>query len=229
MLNIPILAADFIGWIVPIVVIVFIVISHLWNAIQGSQNQQRRQQNQPRGKPEGERPLRPISGQQPAKPAGQSQLNAEIEQFLKRANERRAAKGRRVAKPQPEPARPPLAESTEESPRQRTNFDSVATSVQEHLGGRTFDAREAHMAEEISQADEAMERHLQQAFSHRLGSLEGSPLVDAHGGVPEIKPPDSVQDRAAAAKAVAGLLVNQQSIRQAVLLKEILERPVDRW
>jgi hypothetical protein len=31
------------------------------------------------------------------------------------------------------------------------------------------------------------------------------------------------------ARALAGLLVNQQNLRQAILLKEILDRPVDRW
>ena len=36
-------------------------------------------------------------------------------------------------------------------------------------------------------------------------------------------------DPQASAKALAGLLANQQNLRQAILLKEILERPVDRW
>ncbi len=72
-----------------------------------------------------------------------------------------------------------------------------------------------------------MSEHVHQVFEHRLGSLgestsEGQPA----GG--ETKATQSAQQKAEAL-AVAGLFVNQENLRRAVVLREILERPTDRW
>ncbi len=236
--GVPILAAfDLWEWLVPIVVIAVYVISHLWNSIQGPQPQHKRpnQQRRPRG-PQGERPLPAAPGQQrPPEPVVQGELNAEIEQFLKRANERRAEKQRRAAeRRQPQtPARPERRHVVETpidaEPSDRHEYESVAASVQQHFGSRTFEEREEHLADDIARADQEMEQHVSDAFRHRLGSLQSDSLADEQASKSDDRKTTPDANRAAAARAVAGLLVNQQSLRQAVLLKEILERPVDRW
>ena len=234
MLDAPLLAADVWGWIVPVVVIAIYVISHLWNLIQGQQPQQQRpnQQRRPRG-PQGERPL-PGQPQQPAA-AEQTHLNTEIEQFLKRANERREQKSRRATEHSEAPngpiqrqPRPTMAVDVEQ-PVERTDFNSVSSSVERHLGMRSFDKREELLAEDIDQADEDMELHLQQTFGHRVGTFDTASSRDAEDPQRINLRPSPTDDHPAVALALAGLLVNHASLRQAVLLKEILERPVDRW
>lgn len=246
---IPPLLADIAEWIVPVLVITFFVISHLWNAIKGTQQQA------PQRRPQLERPLKPqptdgrgAASQPVAKQAtGQGQLNAEIDQFLKRANERRGEKGgekgrrpQESSRPQPGRQQPGLAQpkaplpsekAAGNQPRpvapQRRGFDTVAESVQQHLGDRTFEQREQRLADDVVRAEQQLSQHVEQAFTNRLGTLgpgEGSTPKPA-----ELAAVVSNDDRSAAALAVAGLLINQQNLRQAVLLKEILERPVDRW
>jgi hypothetical protein len=230
MFNTPLLA-DIAEWIVPLVVVAVYIISHLWNLVKGSQQQapQRRSQN--------ERTLQPQPADQrganPAAPqaTGQGKLNAEIEQFLKRANERRGEKpGRQKQARQQSPPKAPLpsekkARAPEPVAAQRRGFDSIAESVQQHLGSRTFDQREQRLADDVVRAEQELSQHVEQAFTHRLGTL-GS-------GETAVTPIDAAvaptSDSTSMARAVAGLLVNQQSLRQAVLLKEILERPTDRW
>ena len=239
MLDAPLLAADVWGWIVPVVVIAIYVISHLWNLIQGQQPQQQRpnqqrpnQQRRPLGQ-QGERPL-PGQPQQPPV-AEQAHLNTEIEQFLKRANERREQKSRRATERSDAPTGPiqrrpqPTVAVDVEQPVERTDFNSVSSSVERHLGARSFEKRDELLAEDIDQADEEMELHLQQTFGHRVGTFDTAPSRDAEDPQRINLRPSLTDDHPAAALALAGLLVNQASLRQAVLLKEILERPVDRW
>jgi hypothetical protein len=174
---------------------------------------------------------------------GQGQLNAEIEEFLKRANNRRGAKGgdqgKRQAPGRQQPARqtPPKAPLPSEkaaSKQQRPaaaprrGFDTVAESVQQHLGERKFEQRESRLADDVVRAEQQLAQHVDQAFSNRLGTLAAA---DAAAPQPaEVVAAAAVTDDSNnLARAMAGLLVNQQNLRQAILLKEILDRPVDRW
>jgi hypothetical protein len=230
MFTFELIAVDLWGWLVPAVFIVIYLINHLLSAGKGAGQQPAGQQ---RRRPAGERPLRPQGA--PEK-GGQTQINTEIEQFLKRANQRRMEKGQREAVPaRPKPKEPPkpLSQPLSEQavdviPLEHRDFDSVSASVQQHLGGHQFDERAGHLADDISQADENMERHLQQAFGHRLGSLSNSDPLASSTPVTDVQPM-ATDGRTATAKALAGLLANQDNIRQAIMLKEILERPVDRW
>jgi hypothetical protein len=244
------LLADVADWIVPVIVVAFFIISHLWNAIKSVQQQAPQRRTL-------EKPLKPQSSDQRGGAAnsgtqqggaGQGQLNAEIEEFLKRANERRGAKGGDQGKRQTssgsasgrqQPARqtPPKAPLPSEkagakqqrpAPASRRGFDTVAESVQQHLGERKFEQRESRLADDVVRAEQQLAQHVDQAFSNRLGNLAA-----ADAAAPQ--PADAVaaavvsDDSNSMARALAGLLVNQQNLRQAILLKEILDRPVDRW
>lgn len=224
---------DILEWIVPAIFIFIVIASHIWKVISGLAQQNQRP-NQPRPNLPGERPV-PPPAQQP-KPVEQSQLNAEIEQFLRRANERRAEKAKRASgKSEPiapqKPSRPqPVAAQSKPRPKKRRDFDAVAESVREHLDSRrleqhtsTLGKHASTLGKDIVQADSQFEQHLRAAFDHRVGTLAD----DSPAAAP---PPDALptpgEDRA---RAVAGLALTPGNIRQAVLLKEILERPVDRW
>src|SRR5262245_13275578 len=140
MFHLELIAADLWGWVVPAAFIIIYIINHLLTAGRGGQQQPGQQRR--RAAPQGERPL----GQQPPREqGGQAQINAEIEQFLKRANQRRMEKAGREApqqrKPASEPPKtiaPPLKEQpTDVRTLESRDFDSVATSVAQHLGNRS--------------------------------------------------------------------------------------------
>jgi hypothetical protein len=246
------LLADVADWIVPVIVVAFFIISHLWNAIKSVQQQapQRRTLEKPlkpqpadqRGGAGTQQPTAQQSG------SGQGQLNAEIEEFLKRANERRGAKGGDQGKRQTssgsasgrqQPARqtPPKAPLPSEkagakqqrpAPASRRGFDTVAESVQQHLGERKFEQRESRLADDVVRAEQQLAQHVDQAFSNRLGNLAAADAATLQPA--EVVAAAAVTDDSnSMARALAGLLVNQQNLRQAILLKEILDRPVDRW
>ncbi len=223
---------------VPAAIILLSVLSFLWNAFTGAAQKQNKPQQA-----RGERPLPPPGqGQQPAPPAEetvQAKLNAEIEEFLRRANERRADKNRGAAPPaQPQkkqqreqpvqqPSRPAKPKQDTADKKKRRERESVTQSVEEHLGSGKFEAREQSLAADVTRSETEMSEHVHQVFEHRLGSL-GESTAEGQPASGETKATQSAQQKAEAL-AVAGLFLNQENLRRAVVLREILERPTDRW
>lgn len=219
------------SWVVPVLFVVFWVLSHLWNAFNAAAQKQKQQQQR------GERALRPPGqGQQPgaappAEPTTQEKLNSEIEEFLKRANERRADKNRRAGQPSQQPAQqaskkpqPKQEASEKKSRRQR---ESVSQSVEEHLGTGKFEVREQQLTADMARSELQMSQHVQQVFEHRLGSL-GESTTEGQPAPAETKAAPPAEQNAEAL-AAAGLVVNQENLRRAIILREVLERPTDRW
>jgi hypothetical protein len=226
-MNFNLLAADWWNWVIPAVFIIIYLLNHVLSgakAAGGAKPPQPQRRRVPTPPPD--RAARP---QQPA--PGQAQLNTEIEQFLKRANERRMEKARRdlapePASPAPSPPPPRPAEPAIDVTPLDRDFNAVEKSVKQHLGNRGFQERAEHLADDILRQEAEMQRHLEQAFSHRLGTLSGR---DSTAPKAAAEAPPATADRAATAMALAGILTNQSDIRKAILLKEILERPIDRW
>lgn len=229
MFDVKLIAVDWWSWLIPAVFIIIYLLNHLLAGKPDAAKQREAQQR--RRVPPPERPIRP---QQAPQPGGQSQINAEIEQFLKRANERRMEKARLASPARGAPKAPPalshapLAEQALEIEPMEQEFDAVEESVRRHLGNRGFEQRAEHMGDDVEHADEEMEQHLKQVFDHRLGQFDTGVSGDSNASR-NVEPPITRADPLASAKALAGLLANQENIRQAVLLKEILERPIDRW
>jgi hypothetical protein len=72
---------------------------------------------------------------------------------------------------------------------------------------------------------ESVARHVQDAFSHELKHLRGTIREDEAqqaGGTPRPTAPTQAEE-------LVHLLRSPATIRQVVLLREILDRPVDRW
>jgi hypothetical protein len=234
-------------WLQFLVPLVFFIIYAINQLLSGNKNKQQPSAPRipPRRNPEAERPLRSEPpGAPPNKPArgGQAQLNAEIEEFLKRAEQRRGEGSRRegVAQRPPEPPqrRPsspeppqrgqaPLEPASSSDPEPRRDFSSVSTSVEQHLGNRGFSQRAEHLADDIARADENMEEHLKQAFGHRVGTL-GASTPGRLASTTDVAATISV-DASSTILALADMLTSPQKIRQAIVLREILDRPEHRW
>lgn len=217
---------DWLKIIVPLVFFVIYAINQLLTASKTKPAQP--PNNPPRRKPEmAERPLRPAQRQAQPAPGGQAPLNAEIEQFLKRASERRGGRESTEKAPPKAPPRQLRETSVDVEPITPQGFTEVAASVEKHLGDRGFKQRAEHLADDIVRADQQMEEHLQKAFSRKVGTLGDSepraaaPVTDAE--------PVAQAERSPAATALAGLLSNPQNLKQAIVLNEILQRPESRW
>lgn len=244
---VPMLFAAIGDWLQFLIPLVFFIIYAINQLLSGNKTkpQPPPPRNPPRRKPEVERPLR---SEQPAAPpnkparGGQAQLNAEIEEFLKRAEQRRGEGPRRetLAQRPPEPPqrRPAPPEPAQRRPaplepvggsegERRRELSSVATSVEQHLGNRGFSQRAEHLADDIARSDENMEEHLKQVFGHRLGTL-GEPSPGRLTSTTDVAATISA-DASSTILALADMLTSPQKIRQAIVLREILDRPEHRW
>ena len=72
-----------------------------------------------------------------------------------------------------------------------------------------------HLAQVVDQADERMAARLHDKFDHQVGRL-GQEVV-------------SQEEDIALASKLAMLLSQPQSLRQAIILTEVLRSPVERW
>ena len=71
---------------------------------------------------------------------------------------------------------------------------------------------------------ESVARHVQDAFSRELTHLRGAITQDEPqaGAAPRTSAPTQAEE-------LMHLLRNPVTVRQVILLREILDRPVDRW
>lgn len=172
-------------------------------------------------------------------------MRDEVEEFLRRAAARRAqaeAKRREqqqrpAAAPQ-QPQRPapiqraplrqqpvdlePLVEIIEAEEADASS--RLSSSVAAHMRGPGEIARHAaSLGYEVDQADEKLEARLQKTFDHQLGQLKNTSTA-----APE-RAPLQTSEALAASMNLTRLLSNAQTIRNGIILSEILARPVHRW
>ncbi len=224
---------DWLRFAVPLVFIIVYVVNHLLSALRSGPTPPR---NEPRRKLDaGPRPPRPPKPQAAQPTPEQAKLNTEIEQFLKRASERKGERLKRESpvKPAPKPPKPapkqPLRETAAAiEPLPQRSFDSVASSVEKHLGHRGFKQHAEHLADDIVRADQQMEDHLQKAFSRKVGTLGDAKPSSAQPATDSV-PAATTADRSEAGLALAGMLANPQTLKQMIVLNEILRRPDDHW
>jgi len=203
-----------------IMILVFVVPAIL----QALNKQAQRQKGPPGRRP----PARPAVGKRPA--AGD--VEAEIEEFL-----RRAAQPRGVQPPRPA-ARPAMAQlaggprGPGEVARDRPVGVGMAEHVQKYLDRDEFQRRAAELGGQAARTDQQTERHLQQVFGHEVSHLADVPGESA--AVPQVEEPGEADDRirefpTTAAAGLAALFSDATSIRQAIIINEILQRPEHRW
>lgn len=170
-------------------------------------------------------------------------MKDEVEEFLRRAAARRAqAEAKRRAEQQQaqqQAARPlqqrpapiaraplqPMDEVVEIIDAEEADTGSRFTSsVSQHLRGTAEIARHAtSLGAEVDQADDKIAARLHKTFDHKLGQLK-----DTTSAAP-VKAPLQSADAMLASMNLTRLLSNATSIRNAIVLSEVLARPEDRW
>ncbi|MBN2581066.1 MAG: hypothetical protein JXB10_18935 [Pirellulales bacterium] len=214
-MNFPPLFAVGLDEILGIAVFIIFVIGSLLRALSAV-----KQQGQ---KPGGGQPP-------PQRPAPRDALSDEIDEFLRRATQRKP-RPQQAVRPRRQPAAIP--QQAVEGPVQAEVVAArpVSGGLDKHLQQfarekKEFEERAAHLGDEVAQADDKLTAHLKEKFTHKLGKLErrseepAAPPSPAGVLFPHALP---------AAAGFAALLSHADSLRQAVVLTEILHRPVERW
>jgi len=152
-------------------------------------------------------------------------LLREFEQLLREIAEQQAGKqpGQRPV-PRPvvheaeiiEEVEPEIVEA-ERVPKRET----VAEHVSHYLDNQTLTQQTAALGADVRSAADNLEARMHQTFDHEVGSITSSPAQEpgsgpTPGGVP-------------VAGEFAQLLRNPSSIRQAIVLSEIMNRPEHLW
>jgi hypothetical protein len=165
----------------------------------------------------------------------------EIEEFLKRAaamRARAAAKSAtpptRTAPPAPPPMPPipkSLVQDAEIVEAEPVSGDDVAELVAKHLDSRSFLDRASRLGSSVKSTDEVIESHLHETFEHRLGQLGATTARAQESTLDD----DERAAAIAAAKgkvaptSLAAQLRSKNSLRNAIILSEILNPPNSRW
>ena len=164
-----------------------------------------------------------------------------IEEFLRRAAERRkqAQQGggqqrppaqRPPAQRQPPRQPPPRLTITEddvvEPPRKKTlsstplsTQESVDAHVERYLDVSDIVQHVEELGDDIEQADERMEAHLDDVFDHEVGQLS----QNRKSVTDEI--PQGKDNSSSIARDILKRLQNPKTVRQSIMIAEILKRP----
>jgi hypothetical protein len=210
---------DVVGTVIVVIIVIISVVAQLINKAREVQKEAGRRAG----------PVPPKAGE------GQDPLGDEIEEFLKR----RQAGGGRPAPQASAPAgggSPPPTRRLVEQPvaaeliPEEGQPQSVAAHVREHLSPAKFAPVSQELGREVTELDTKMQRHLQDKFDHRVGRLAGMGGQSAQ--VQSAVDLETTAERAAGATSLstlAAMFANPASVRQAIVLSEILNRPESRW
>jgi hypothetical protein len=178
------------------------------------------------------RAARPAAGQQ-ADP-----LRNQVEEFLRRAG--RGAQAERPRAPVrdievlvgealttpaaevPRPAEMPPAARRTVVPRKRKSLAERAT---ERAAARASKMAElsSHLGQRIIEDDQQFDIQLKARFDHTVGSLTGSAVTAAEQAAAAVTASETP------AAQIAAMLATPDGVRQAIVVNEILRRPIDRW
>jgi hypothetical protein len=224
--------ANFMTW-AEIIGAVIVATIYVFNHLITVAGKQQRRPARPEVRPE-QRGPRPAGG----KPVVQD----EVAEFLKRAAEKRSTTKTAEGRPAQERVDPRIVEMRAAAQKRQSANRSAAPAeiveartvepltpsrwpgpVHSHVDTRDL-AERAGQLMQVDRADAAFQAHIQ-SLDHQVGRINesdaGQPSTPADAGPQTIvAPPNEV---------FAALLSDPQSLRQAIILNEIIERPVERW
>jgi hypothetical protein len=195
------------------------------------------------------RPARPARPQQPlagqphvagAPPNQADPLRAEVEEFLRRAQGKKAERPRPVQpqaaappprklpprRPMPQAAKPPAQPVREPlRPAVRTlvpepmelRLEGVAEHVARHVTTQDIAEQSSKLGADVALADDRLESRLHETFEHEVGRLEHREQEMAK------KAPQTI------AEEIRQLVRQPAGMRQLIIAHEILRRPEERW
>jgi len=218
----PLWAFDIDNIIGIVVVILFIIVPAIGQLLKAAKPKQPPGQGRARAAP------RPAAGR----------VEDEIGDFLRRAAQARPAQAGPPAPRPLRPAVPPLmADVVHEQPVE-------AEIVAEHRRGELestistdqFEQRSSRLGGDVVREEKQLREHLHGTFDHEVSDLSkqaSKPTGSRRKSRSKARQSDAAPAPAAlpetAAAGLAALLSNADSIRQAIVINEILTRPEDRW
>jgi hypothetical protein len=228
---------DWLEALLPFLFVAFWILSQVFAVFRRLQGGGRPQQPPPRPRfdPARDRPRPP---QPAAEDAGdlRSELEKQIAEFLREAtgekkpqppsNQPTIRKSEPVAE-RPQPPRPERRDAERRGPQPpRVGASGKGEREQKKaVASREPAARPPEMLPPDRQPQsESVARHVQDAFSHELTHLRGTITPDESqaGGQRRTAAPTQAEE-------LVHVLRNPATVRQLILLREVLDRPVDRW
>jgi len=199
----PIFAAGWNDLIGLLVVLLFIVVP-----VVGQLLAKLRQAQPPAGGPRPQRPV-PVD------------VADEIDVFMRRVLGRQGGEEKPPIRNEPAPVeRPVEAEVVAEEP----GGERVVEHVGNYFDSQEFSRRASRLGGEFIQADEKLKQHLHRVFGHKLGQFETAAVEPSNiSGTAAVEIPPTF------AAGWAAMLSNTDSVRQAIILSEIIHRPEERW
>jgi hypothetical protein len=116
--------------------------------------------------------------------------------------------------------------------RERLARTSAEQRVGGHLDTGEIERRSEQLGVGVARAEAELDEHLHEALDHEVSSLSraaGETAMPPASEVPpgaEAAPPEPLLTGAA---GIAAVLSDMENIRQAIIINEILHRPVERW
>lgn len=218
------LAAGLGDFLIPLMIILFVVISLVGQAFNKLREAK---QGQGRG------PVRRPGGPRPNAPPAPDPLRGEVDDFLRGGR----PGGARPAPPPRPVMRPPgpPGQRPPEEPAQIEILDddaTVADHVRRRLTGEKLGRLSSDVGERLAHVDDTVEDRLHDVFDHGIGALGKTPGESAR--TTQAEEAETPEDRitsvpATAAAGLAAMLANPGNLRQAIVLSEILQRPEHRW
>lgn len=221
----PLAAVDWLELVLPVLFVIFWLVSQIVALVQRVRGAGNAAPPQRPPVVVQARPRPPV-----AQPAARDRLELEIEAF-RRAQAEAAAKGDPAARPaapdRPAQPRPPVRPGEPARPAQGQRPAAAQRTVPTQPAKRATAARPAP-SEPARPAPGGVARHVEEAFSHDLAHSSGG-IHPALGVAPSSSAAaGEAADRSTAA-ALAAMMRSPATVRQVMLLREILDRPVHRW
>ena len=245
-MNWPLLFGDIDDFIKIILIVLFVVFPLIGQIIKGAQGKKagEKQRPNPRQRPA---PRKPAGPQANVQGGARDAVRGEIDTFLQRAAQRRGAGPvQEVEIIEPEV----IAEIAEIAPRrlvqasqrQPSSLGSTAKTAGPPIQNETLGQHAEQLGTQVGLADEKAEDHLHHVFDHKLGTLtdtsQDSPQHSeqiAEGTDSQVwesttlrrqRQSESSEERA---QEIAFMLRDPSSLKEAIILSEIIRRPVDHY
>lgn len=201
-----------------LIVILFIVIPAIGQLV-SKLREAKPPQPQDRAQAGGQRPIR-----RPAR-----DVEDEIGEFLRRAARRHGGKPGEPGEPAEPPrpaAKPMMAEAVKgPEPAEAAGPPAAARAGADHFAGGRLSKQASQLGRQATEQEKQMAKHRQEVFDHDAGQLAAPPKRRKRASLSATK----VSKTPTAAVGVAAMLASTESIRQAIVINEVLQRPEHRW
>jgi len=211
----PLWAFDVDNIIGIVVVILFIIVPAIGQLLKAAKPKQPPGQGRARAAP------RPAAGE----------IEGEIGDFLRRAAQARPAQGGPRAPRPARPVVPPLvADAVHEQPVEAEIVGEHRRELESTISTDQFDQRTSRLGGEVVREEKQLREQVHGTFDREVSELsKRSSKPTGSRRKSRSKPRQSAALPETAAAGLAALLSNADSIRQAIVVNEILTRPEDRW